>query len=92
MNCSLTNFDSVHCRVGVPVPGIPIDRVAIDRDSRSGISLDPIASEIEILSRSNRNLDRKFDRSVFPAKSDLVVSAHMSKAPLCVWGWVDKYP
>ena len=53
-------------RVGEPVPGIPIDRVAIDRDSRSEISLDHIASEIgnrksEIeISRSNRNLDRIF--------------------------------
>ena len=33
-----------------------------------------------------------FNRSILPDKSDLVVSAHMSKAPLCVWGWVDKYP
>ena len=36
-------------RVGVPVSAFPINRNAIDRDSQSGISIDQIASGIQIL-------------------------------------------
>ena len=81
----------------VYVSGIPIDRDAMPSIAirhrkfqsvmkshpKSKFSADPIGISIG-----------NFDRSVFPAKSDLDVGARKSKAPLFVWGWgcVDKYP